>query len=134
MATKITKKMMFNAILDVLKGEQAKYSVEDMQAFIDNEIALLNRKSNSKKTKLTKAQEQNEFYKGLILEVMESAGKPLTATEIMKSKNEFCDFSNQKIAALLKLLRNEGKVSRITEKSKSYFVLGSEVKEESESE
>lgn len=126
MATKVTKKMMFNAISTVLNGGQSEYSVADMQAFINKEIALLDRKANSKKTKPTKAQEQNAVYKDLIIKVMESEGRPLTATEIMKADVAFADFSNQKMAALLKLLRNENKVSRITEKGKAYFLLGGE--------
>lgn len=116
---KMTKKENFNALLAIPAVAENAGLVE----FINHEIELLDRKSISKtgERKLTPTQIENENHKVLILGVMDST--PKTVTDIMKAIPQFADYSNQKIAALVKQLVTEEKVVKSTIKGRSYFTL-----------
>ena len=91
----------------------------DMVAFIDHEIELLNKKSGSKKP--TATQVANEGLKDIILGVLDTEG--MTVSEVLAASDDFAGLSNQKISALLKQLKDEGKVVKETDKRKSVFKL-----------
>lgn len=110
---KMTKKGMFES----LKGYVADNA--EMVAFIDHEIELLNRKAS--KSGQTKTQKENEGIMENILVALEKVGRPVTITELQNENEDMAQYSNQKLSALLKKLNESGKVSKVTDKKKSYF-------------
>lgn len=111
-----TQKQYFEEIIALAKANDR----DDLAEFAEGRIAQLVKKASSKKP--TKAQEANENIKTAILSVL-SADKGMTASEVLKASDEFSNFSNQKISALLKQLVESGEVIKTTEKGKSIFTL-----------
>lgn len=107
----MTKVEMFNAIKEVVANN------EEMVAFIEHEIELLQKKSANKKP--TKTQEENKSLKNEILSVLSDEG--MTVTEIQKKSEILGEVSNQKVSALLRQLVEVGAVEKTTEKKKSFF-------------
>ena len=82
-------------------------------------IEQLDKKSSAPK-KPTKTQVENEGYMALIMEALTEEGQ--TVSELMKKIPEFEDFSNQKVAALVKKLVDADKIEKTVEKGRSYFL------------
>ena len=114
MANKITKKEMFTMIKAQVKDNA------EMVAFIDHEIALLDKKASNKKA--TKTQEANVGIKSTILAVLEGA-KPMTVTEMQGASAELGELSNQKVSALVRQLVEAGEVVKTIDKKVSRFSL-----------
>lgn len=112
---KPTKRDNFNALL-AIPAVSANSALVD---FINHEIELLDKKNSSEK-KPTAQQTANEGIKSAILDNM-VVGKMYTITEIIKSIPECADLTNQRVSALMRQLREEGKVTRIEDKRKAYF-------------
>ena len=121
---RITKAMRFEDIKALLNGQPVTYgtSIEDAVNFIDYEMNLLTKKNSGESKKPTKAQEENEKYKALILEFLTDKDG-VTCTDILKNIPALSEFSNQKISALLRQLRLAGKVTVEDVKGKSLFRL-----------
>lgn len=121
MTNKMTKVEMFNAIKAV------EGLTEDMVAFIDHEIELLDNKKKADK-KPTQAQVENEKFRAQILDFLGEVGAPVTIKDIINGIEVFKerDFSNQKVNRLLIPLREDGKVKRTYKKKVAYFELGNE--------
>ena len=115
MATKITKKDNFKAIVTVL--EQANRA--DLVEVMNHEIELLEKKNSYKSDKPTKLQVENANLKALILSSMEQ-GKNYTVTDICELINVP---SNQKVTALVTQLAKAEQVRKTVDKRKSYFSL-----------
>ena len=115
MATKITKKDNFKAIVTVL--EQANRA--DLVEVMNHEIELLEKKNSYKSDKPTKLQVENANLKALILSSMEQ-GKNYTVTDICELINVP---SNQKVTALVTQLTKAEQVRKTVDKRKSYFSL-----------
>ena len=115
MTKKMTKVEMFNAI----KAVEGVSANEDFVAFIDHEIELLNKKASNKKA--TKTQVENEGFKATILAVLTDVGA--TVTEIQGKDETLASLSNQRVSALLRQLKDDGKVVRYTEGKKTLFKL-----------
>ena len=121
---KMTKKDYFNALLNIPEvGTKA-----ELVAFIEHELELLERKSESKangEKKLTATQIENENLKTIILDFM----KPNTLysiSELQKNIPELNDLSNQKIASLMRQMLPEkgtGELNRVEDKRKVYYEL-----------
>ena len=124
MEKKITKKDRFNQ----LKAVPEVAMNEELVAFLDHEIELLDKKSANKKA--TKNQEENMGIKAEILNNLSEVG--VTVTELMAKSEVLGEYQNQKITALLKQLKDEGKVVKTYDKKKAYFALPSEVEEVAE--
>lgn len=122
--TRITKAMRFEDIKALLNGQPVTYgtSIEDAVDFIDHEVNLLAKKNSGENKKPTKAQEENEGYKALILEFL-TGKNGVTCTDILKGVPALSEFSNQKISALMRQLRLAGKVTVEEVKGKSLFRL-----------
>lgn len=122
--TRITKAMRFEDIKALLNGQPVTYgtSVEDAVDFIDHEVNLLARKNSGESKKPTKAQEENEGYKALILDFLTDKDG-VTCTDVLKGVPAFSEFSNQKISALMRQLRLQHKVVVNEIKGKSLFSL-----------
>ena len=113
----------FNTIKDIL--ETNGLLTDELAEFIDKRIAVTEKKnaSGGGEKKLTKEQEQNEVYKAEILASME-VGKSYTITDMMKDFAVCENFpSSNKANALVKQLKDSGKVIRTEVKGKAYFTL-----------
>jgi DNA-binding transcriptional ArsR family regulator len=115
---KVTKKDNFEALKLIVEVSGAP-NAEALTQFIDHEIELLNKKHSS--GKLTATQVENETIKTKIVEALAEVGKPVTVTELLKLDG--LDYSSQKISALLKQLKDAGKVVSVKEKKVTYFSL-----------
>ena len=114
MATKMTKRDYFNAILAILATVEDT-DVSGLTAFVNHEIELLENKRSS--TKPTKTQTENLAVKETIVSVLKEIGKPVTITEMQKFSADLAEFSCQKLSALLKqLVENDKTVTTVTEK------------------
>lgn len=111
---KMTKREMFEQI-------KANYNLTDAEvAFIDHELELLAKKNSSEK-KPTAQQVANEGLKSTIIEVLTDNGGLMTVTDVQKSCAELSELSNQRVSALLRQLKDDGKVERVEDKRKAYF-------------
>lgn len=116
---KMTKKDYFNLLLT---KEEVKTD-EKLVKFIENELNLLAKKSSGEK-KPTAVQLANEELKESILDYMATNPNLLmTITDMQKNIEGLAELSNQKVSALVRQLKDEGKVEKIEEKRKSYFRL-----------
>ena len=116
-AKKITKRERFNSLLS-LSEVQAD---ADLVAFIEHEIELLD-KTNSGEKKLTAQQTAHAGSKADLVEGMEE-NRLYTVTEIIKEVAECNELTNQRASALLRQLKDEGKVVKTVDKRKSSFQL-----------
>lgn len=113
---KITKREMWNQILE-------KYPLTDEEkGYINHEIELLD-KRNSKERKPTATQQANEVIKEDIVAYLENVNKPQSITDIIKNAEGCEDLSNQRVSALVRQLKEAGKVVRTEEKGRAYFSL-----------
>ena len=115
----MTKREMFTAIRAIVADN------EEMVAFIDHEIELLNKKSASPK-KPTKTQVENEGYKADIVAYLTSADAPKTIKEMQADVPSLAGLTNQRVTHMLTDLRKSGEVKRTYVKKVAYFSLGSE--------
>ena len=118
---KVTKRMRFEQIKALVSDN------EELVAFIDHELQLLDKK-NSRSGKPTKVQLENETIKDTIFNILQTTGKPVTVTQLLAT-DELDGLSNQKVSALLKQLRESGKVVRTVEKKVAYYSIADEVEE-----
>lgn len=121
MANKKTQKDFYNEIIEVVR----EAGRDDLVEFCEDRIEKLAKKGSS--TKPTKTQVENEKVKDVILEVLGEMG---SASVTMIATDPRVSATNQKVAALLKQLRESGKVNRIEEKGKAIFTLVDEVTED----
>ena len=110
---KMTKREMF---------EQIKSHLTDPAevAFVEHELELLAKKNSGDK-KPTAQQVANESLKQTIIEVLTDNGGLMTVTDVQKSCEELSVLSNQRVSALLRQLKDDGKVERVEDKRKAYF-------------
>lgn len=114
MATKITKREMFEAIKAVLTDEA-------QIAFIDHELELLAKKNAYKSDKPTKVQTANVALKERIIAIMASEPNRLfTASEVLKALDDEA-LSGSKVTAMLTQLKNDGVIVRTEDKRKAFF-------------
>ncbi len=94
---------------------------EDYKDFLGKRIEVNSKKNASGSGKPTKTQEENSAYKTAILAEMES-GKAYTITDMCKELPTCIDLDKpNKINALVKQLKDEGKVIRSEVKGRAYF-------------
>ncbi|MDE7346529.1 MAG: hypothetical protein K2N48_07300 [Muribaculaceae bacterium] len=132
-APRITKDHRFADIAALLTGKDVQFgtTVADALEFIEKERDLLAKKNSADK-KPTKTQEQNAGHKSLILDFLRVQTEGVTCTEIQKGVPEFADFNNQKVAALVRQLKDEGRVIKDVVKGKSLFTIADEAETEDE--
>ena len=116
MANKITKR----EVIGMMMNEEVVKANPTYVAYLENELALLDKKAQNKKA--TKTQEQNVSIKATILEVLAIIGSG-TVTDIQNGNEELSALSNQKVSALIRQLVESGEVVRTTDKKKSIFSL-----------
>ena len=96
---------------------------DEIIAYIDNEISLIEKKAEKAKTQKSKTQKENEVFKAEILAVLENQSSPLHINDIISMSEKFSGFSCQKMSALLKQLVDSGKISRQIIEKKPCFSL-----------
>jgi hypothetical protein len=114
---KLTKREKFERLLAKPEVQADKVSVE----FIEHELELLAKKNSSEK-KPTATQLANETLKDEILEHMEAEPNRLfTISEMLKVFPCCADLTLPKVSAMVRQLKEDGKVERVEEKRKAYF-------------
>ena len=116
MANKITKR----EVIGMMMKEEVIKANPTYVAYLENELALLDKKAQNKKA--TKTQEQNIGIKATILEVLATIGSG-TVTDIQNGNEELSALSNQKVSALVRQLVESGEVVKTTDKKRSIFSL-----------
>ena len=113
---KMTKREKFEMLMaiDEVKSNPVLFE------FITHELELLAKKNTSEK-KPTAVQVANEGLKEIIMDVLNENGGLMTVTDIQKSCEELAGLSNQKVTALIRQLKEDGKVEKVEDKRKSYF-------------
>lgn len=119
-ANKVTKRERFAQLRAIVLDN------EELVAFIDHEIELLNKKNSSKGE--TKAQIENKAIKSNILNVIGT--QSMTIGQITKAYNEQyeTEFSSNKISALVSQMRDDksngtGEIKRTEVKGVAYFTV-----------
>ena len=117
---KLTKKDLFGQAreLAVANGR------EDLVAFIDHEIELLNKKASTSKESQT--QKENLVIMDKLYNELANIGRAVTISEFQANSEYASTLSNQKISALFKKTKEAGKIVKTTEKKKSYFSIVAE--------
>ena len=113
--TKLTKREKF-AMLAEIPAVQANEVLRD---FIAHEVELLDKKNSAPK-KPTAVQTANEAIKDAIYDGM-AEGRMYTITDLVKEIAECADLTNQRVSALVRQMKDEGRVERLEEKRKAYF-------------
>ena len=113
---KMTKRDYFSKLIEIVEGANVDNSVEIVN-FLNNEIKLLNKKSNVK----TNTQKENEVLMEVVFNTLVEVGKPMTVSELMSANEKVGAMSNQKVSALLKKLKEDERVVRVEDKKKAYF-------------
>jgi len=111
MAKKITIKEQFADVIEVLR----EVGREDLIEFIEGRIAVLDKKSASKKE--TEQQAANKVLKTNIVDFLTANGGRYRAGELATQFND----STTRISALLTQLVKDGIVTRVVEKKVAYF-------------
>ena len=114
MEKKITKREVLTAMLQI-KEIQAN---ADFVNYIENELQLLAKKSENRKS--AKTNEENIKLAEVVLEVLKGS-EGMTASDIIRTNEELSGLSTPKMTALLKVLMEQGKVVRIEDKKKVLF-------------
>lgn len=120
MEKKMTIKEQFVEVVEVLRSEEVNRA--DLAEFIEGRIAILDKKTATKSKAVAENQAKNEEIKNVILEALAEAGKAVNITEL-KGFADLAQYSTPKVSALLKQLRDEGKVVRTLEKKTPYFAV-----------
>lgn len=116
---KMTKKDFFNILRKSYPVTAENYN--DVIAFIDHEIELLERKNSAEK-KPTATQKANTELKAAILESMVK-DRNYTITEMIKEFPALSELTNQKVSAMVRQLVEANLIEKIEDKRKSYFRL-----------
>ena len=111
----MTKREMFVAIANVAEVAANAEMVE----FLNHQIELLDARKSGKG--LTKTQKANEEVKAVIAEVLAEVEKA-TVTDLIKDER-LSGFTNQKVSALLRQMKEKGLVDKTMEGKKAYFSL-----------
>ena len=112
----MTKKEMFAEIRNIVADN------EEMVAFIDHEIELLERKSNSPK-KPTKTQVENDGFKAEIVSYLTEVDTPKTIKELQAEIPSIGGLTNQRITHMLTdLVKAETLTKEYVKKTPYYSV------------
>lgn len=110
----MTKKEMFAEIRNLVIDN------EEMVAFIDHEVELLDRKANSVR-KPTKTQIENDGFKATIVAYLATADAPKTIKELQSEIAELAGLTNQRITHMLTDLVKSGTLTKEYVKKTPYF-------------
>ena len=110
-----------DALNTVLAGGSMTVEVSEKLSALRDQLV---KRNSSKTDKPSKKQAENLNLAEHLAEVMKQVGKPSTVSEYMTADPEVLGvMSNQKVSALMNVLKKEGRVIKTTEQRKSYFAL-----------
>ena len=118
---KITKKDYFAGVRTIVEASTAT-NKDELVAFIDKEVELLNKRNASRTGKPTKKQTENEKLIETIYTTLLDLKVASTISDIQKVDLELGALSGQKISALLKKLVDTGRVVKSYDKKKAYYL------------
>ena len=110
----MTKKEMFAEIRNIVADN------EEMVAFIDHEIELLERKSTPPK-KPTKTQIENDGFKAEIVAYLTKVDMPLTIQDLQTEIPSISGLMNQRVARMLTDLVKAGTLKKEYVKKTPYY-------------
>lgn len=116
MEKRITKKEKFDMLRELVESVAVE-NADMLLEFIAKEKAALDKKSGAK----SKTQIANEGIVEEIFEALVRVGRPVTISELQAADEAMKELSNQKISALMKKLKDAGRVVRVDDKKKAYF-------------
>ena len=123
MTNKKTKRDLFLEIREVVAEN------EELVAFVDHELELLDKKAS---TKSTKVNDEQVALMEKIVNALNEIGRSVTISELQKENAEMAEYSNQKLSAMLKKLVDNKQVTKIVDKKKSYFTTAETLEVEGE--
>ena len=109
-------KMTYVQAIDYVLGMVDNVEVAEKLEALKGQLA----KRGTGKRGMTTTQKANVGIKDTILDVLAEQENPVTVTELLKDER-LEGFTNQKISALLRQLKDEDKVVKTMEKKKAYF-------------
>ena len=115
---KMTKTVAWGIVKGIVENSNHPQATELVEK-IENELTLLAKKNSAEK-KPTAQQTANEGIKTAILQGMEP-NRLYTIGELIKEIPGCADFSTSKMSALVRQLKDAGKVVRTEDKRKAYF-------------
>ena len=113
---KVTKKEMFGRLIDIVR----EANVEDADTvvdFLNHEIELVSKKRNGQ----TKTQKANEGLVEVVYNAIAEADKAVTVTELFEIVKNDEIKSAQKVSALVKKLKDAGRIERVEEGKRAFF-------------
>lgn len=124
MANKKTRKEIFKEMKEIFEEMGRTEYVE----FLAHQIELLDNKASSQKG-MSKTQKENETIMEIIVNELKVIGRSVTITELLKESETLANYvteagnnlTNQKVSALMKKLKEAGKVQNMVDKKKSFF-------------
>lgn len=124
MANKKTRKEIFGEMKEIFEEMDKTEYVE----FLAHQIELLDNKASSQKG-MSKTQKENETIMEIIVNELKAIGRSVTITELLKESETLANYvteagnnlTNQKVSALMKKLKEAGKVQNMVDKKKSFF-------------
>ena len=126
----MTKKEMYMVLMAVIEAstqenytvtvndEEVAVTAKEITDFLTHETELLGRKVSRKKTKL---QTENDNYKQLMVDYLNSVNVPKLIKEIHADIPELADLSSQKVSRLLNDLAKEDRILKMYEKKVPYY-------------
>lgn len=113
----MTKREMFTNIANKLSND------EEVVAFCNHEIKLLDSHKATSKKCFTAMQKANLEVKENIVEALTMADGNVTVSDLINSSDALRGLTNQKVSALLRQLVLDGKVAKTIEGKKAYFAI-----------
>ena len=114
---KITKAQKFA----MLKAIPAVAENAMLVEFIDHELELLSKKNSAEKKPTAQQTANASIGEAIVAHLSAEPNRLFTVTEIIKEVPECADLTNQRVSAIVRGLKDEGKVERIEDKRKAYF-------------
>ena len=122
--TKLTKRDFYNSLIAMADNgaDFGTVSAEDMKAFAEHEIELLDKKKASAKANPNSKSTANDELREKILNALtETPDRKYTITDMQKEFDFLEGKSNQSVSALVRPMVESGEIVRIEEKRKAYF-------------
>ena len=115
--TKVTKKEMYGRLIEIVEGANVQ-DVEAIVEFLNHEIELVSKKRNTQ----TKIQKANVALIEKVYEAIAEADKEVSIAEIYEMVRDVEGITSaNKVNALVKKLKDDGRVTRTENKKKAFF-------------
>ena len=121
---KPTKRDNFNLLLTISQVKNNPRLVE----FINHELELLDKKNTTEKKPSATAVANGKLMATILAEM--AVNKAYTCSDIIKNVSECAELSTPKVSYLMNALADSGKVTKTTDKKKTYFTKTAEVEGE----